>query len=315
MKKKTAFIIGVSGQDGSYLAHLLLKKKYFVYGFTRNNSERNLINLKKLNIIKKIKIIQYYNVRIIKNKILKIKPSEIYFLSGQSSVKFSFTEPIITYKANTLFVTELLEFLRLKKIKSSFYNACSTDCFGNKIKKRFSEKDEFNPVSPYGRSKSYSYWIVKYYRENFNLNCCNGVLSNHESPLRKKFFVVSKIIHYVKNFNGKKKLKLGDINIRREWGWAPDYVRAIYKIANKKKKDDFLVSTGVDHSLKDLIKIVFKIKKIKIKNLKIFQEEYLRPNEIKFIRCNINKIKNKLKWKPRVSLHLMLEKLLKNEYY
>lgn len=315
MRRKVAFILGVSGQDGSYLASLLCKKKYIVYGFTRNKSLKNLANLKKLNVLEKIKIIQYNDIKIIKNNILRLKPSTIYFLSGQSSVKFSFTEPIMTYKANTLFVADLLEFIRLNKIKSSFYNACSTECFGNKIKQRFTEKNEFNPVSPYGRSKSYSYHLVKFYRENFHLNCCSGILSNHESPLRDKNFVVSKIINYVKNFNGKKKLKLGNVDIRREWGWAPDYVKAVYKIANQIKMEDFIVSTGIDHSLRELIQIIFKIKKIKFKNLKIYEKKYLRPNEIKIMRCNVKKIKNKLKWESKVNFQLMLAKLLKNEYY
>lgn len=311
--KKKVFIIGISGQDGSYLCHLLIKKGYDVIGFTRNKKKN--FNLKKIGVFNKIKLFEYRDANSINKKILKLKPFQIYNLSGQSSVSKSFNYPLETYESNIVLLFEILEFCRLYKIKSSIYNACSTDCFGNFKKKKFNEEKSFHPLSPYARSKSFAFWIVKYYRETFNLNCCSGILSNHESPLRAKNFLFHKIIKYVKNFNGKSKLSLGNINIKREWGWAPDYVNAIYKICKNKKKNDYLVSTGQSHSIKSIIKKVFKYRNISTKYLKTNCKKFLRPQEIKVVKCNVSKIDKELNWKSNINIDKMLHKLINDEYF
>ena len=234
--RKNAYIFGISGQDGSYLANLLLKKSFNVIGFTRDKNKNNLINLFKLKIHKQIKLIKYKNFSNIKKNFSKNKPDDIYFLAGESSVGNSFQQPSNTYRSNILMLTNILEYCREKNLKTSIYNSCSTDCYGNSNDRVCTEETSFRPISPYSKSKAFNFRLIKFYRENFNLNCCSGILSNHESPLRRNGFVIKKIIDYAINFDGKKRLKLGNINIFRDWGWAPDYVDAIYKINKLKKK-------------------------------------------------------------------------------
>ena len=313
MINKKTIIFGISGQDGSYLAKLLIDKKYKVFGYSRNFSNNK--NLKRLNIDKKVIILKFDDLHKIKSKILDINPVQIYFLSGQSSVAYSFNNPIETYESNTIFLFELLEFCRKEKIKASIYNACSTDCFGNSLNKVFDERSKFNPISPYGKSKANSFWLTKYYRENFNLKCCSGILSNHESPLRGKRFVFKKILLYLNNFSPKKTLNLGNVNIYREWGWAPDYVKAIYLITRKKVKEDYIVSTGKIYKLKDIIYKLFSIKKINKKYLKENCKSFKRSFEIKKIKCSIKKIRKELKWKPEISIDQMIQKLIKDELF
>ena len=313
--KKIAFIFGVSGQDGSYLSHLLLKKDFKVIGFTRKKNKRNLINLKRLKIYKQIKFIKYKNFSCVKKIFLKNIPDHIYFLAGVSSVGNSFQQPIDTYKSNILMLTNIIEYCRERNLKTNIYNSCSTDCFGDNNKKSCDEKTLFSPLSPYSKSKVFNFKLIKFYRENFNMNCCSGILSNHESPLRKNDFVTRKILDFVNNFDGKKKLKLGNINIFRDWGWAPDYVEAIYKINSLKKKDDFIVATGNSNSLNYIVKKIFLKKNIPISFLETNVKKYMRLNEIKSIKCNPKKIKKIIKWKSSKNINQIIDKLLNNEFF
>ena len=313
--KKNAYIFGISGQDGSYLANLLLKKNFNVIGFTREKNKNNLINLLKLKIYKQIKFIEYKNFSIVKKNFIKKKPNHIYFLSGESNVGNSFKQPINTYRSNILMLTNILEYCRERNLKTSIYNSCSTDCYGNSSESLCDEKTLFRAISPYSRSKALNFWLIKFYRENFNLNCCSGILSNHESPLRRNGFVTKKIIDYVNNFDAKKKLKLGSINIFRDWGWAPDYVEAIYKINTLKIKDDFIVATGKTTSLSYIIKKIFHKRKIPINFLVSNVKKIVRPNEIKFVRCSPKKIKKIIGWKSTRSINQIIEKLLDNEIF
>ena len=194
--KKCVFIFGVSGQDGSYLADFLLKKKYKIFGFTRSTQSRNLINLKLLKIDKKIFLKKNLNFNLIQKLLIKEKPKQIYYLAGQSSVSYSFLKPVETYDSNISMLFSLLEFCRKEKLQIDIYNSASTDCFGDN-KKISNEKTNFEPVSPYGRAKECGYWLVKYYRENFNSRAVNGIVSNHESPLRNDSFIF-KVIRNVK---------------------------------------------------------------------------------------------------------------------
>ena len=312
---KTAYIFGISGQDGSYLANLLLKKSFNVIGFTREKKKNNLINLFKLKIHKQIKLIKYKNFSNIKKNFLKNKPDHIYFLAGESSVSNSFQRPSNTYRSNILMLTNILEYCREKNLKTSIYNSCSTDCYGNSNDRVCTEETSFRPISPYSKSKAFNFWLIKFYRENFNLNCCSGILSNHESPLRRNSFVIKKIIDYVINFDGKKKLKLGNINIFRDWGWAPDYVDAIYKINKLKKKKDFIVATGKTTSLNYIIKKIFDKKKIPMSFLESDQKNLIRSNELEFIKCSSAKIKKFIGWKPTKNINQIIDKILSNEIF
>ena len=195
MNKKIAFIFGITGQDGSYLANLLINKNFKIFGFTRSKKKKNLVNLEKLSILDKVSLFEYLknDNKFIEKKILKIKPSQIYILSGLSSVKKSFSSPIETYRSNIIIPFKILEICRKKKLDIKIYNSVSTDCFGNQ-KTKLNERSNFYPVSPYAKSKSYAYWLIKYYRETFNVKCVSGIVSNHESILRNKNFVSKKII-------------------------------------------------------------------------------------------------------------------------
>ena len=212
-------------------------------------------------------------------------------------------------------LTNVLEFCRERSLKTHIYYSCSTDCYGDNYKTPCNEKTLFNPISPYSKSKAFNFWLIKFYRENFNMNCCSGIVSNHESPLRRNGFVMKKIVDYANNFDGKKKLKLGNINIFRDWGWAADYVEAIYGINKLKTKDDFIVATGKTISLKYIIKRIFNKKKIPIKYLMHNIDNLVRPNEINFIKCNPEKIKRITGWKSKNNINQIIDKLLKNEFF
>jgi len=314
MNKKIAFIFGITGQDGSYLANLLINKSFKIFGFTRSKKKKNLVNLEKLSILDKVSLFEYLknDNKFIEKKILKIKPSQIYILSGLSSVKKSFSSPIETYRSNIIIPFKILEICRKKKLDIKIYNSVSTDCFGNQ-KTKLNERSNFYPVSPYAKSKSYAYWLIKYYRETFNVKCVSGIVSNHESILRNKNFVTKKIIEYIKNFDFKKKLIMGNTNVYRDWGWAPDYVDAIYKINSSKKRSDYVVATGKSTSLDYFIKKAFSISKIDqsyyIKNNK----KHLRNKEVNKVYCDNKKIKKDLGWKPKHNIDLIIKKLLNNE--
>jgi len=317
-KKKIAFIIGVTGQDGAYLSSFLLKKNYQVYGFTRSLNKNNLKKLTIMQVVNKVKLIKYdeNNSQTILKNIKKYKPLEIYYFSGQSSVGKSFKNPIETYSSNIDLLFYILDFCKNNAKDISIYNSCSTDCFGEHKKIFCDEKTEFKPQSPYAQSKAFSFWLIKYYREQFNVKSSNGILSNHESPLRNESFVLKKIINFAINHkNHKKKLLLGNTEIFRDWGWAPDYIEAIYKINNSKIKKDYVVGTGKMSSLDNIIKKIFKDFNININLIVKNDKNLLRAKEIKKIGCKIHKIKKDLNWKPKFSIDKIIQKLIKNELY
>jgi len=318
MKKKKAFIIGVTGQDGSYLSKLLIKKKITVYGYTRSTVRNNLKNLIKLNILSKIKIKKYNHKvpKVVLNDIKKIRPDQIYYFSGQSSVGKSFLKPLETYKSNIDLLFLILEFIRVNKLyKIKVYNSSSTDSFGQSKKILKSEKDLFFPHSPYGNAKSFSFWLTKYYRESYGLNSKSGILSNHESPLRNKNFVLKRIIDFVKKRKRNAILKLGNILIYRDWGWAPEYVEAIYKINNSKSKKDYIVGTGKIVSLKYIVNKIFKLANIDNKFYKANNSNLLRLNEIKKIGTDPSQIYKDLKWRTKLNIDQIIKKLFIDELY
>jgi GDPmannose 4,6-dehydratase len=312
--RKKIFILGITGQDGSYLAHYLLKKNFKVFGFTRCLLKNNLNNLVKLKILKKVNLFKFdpFNFKFIEKKILNLKPSQIYILSGLSSVAKSFDKPLEAYESNITPVFNILEICRKNNLSIKIYNSSSTDCFGNS-KRICNEQTPFNPISPYARAKAAAHWYIKYYRDFFNVQCSNGIASNHESILRPDTFAIKKIINYVLNFNFKKKLSMGNTNICRDWGFAPDFVKAMYKINNSKKRDDYIIATGLSTSLDSIVKKIFTIHNISnkfyVKNL----NDYKRNKEIKKVVCNINKISKELHWQPDHKINDFIPKLLKKE--
>ena len=317
MTKKKAFIIGVTGQDGSYMSKFLLNKNYSIFGFTRSLKKNNLKNLKTLSVTKRINLRKYSdeNLNVILRNIIKYKPQEIYFFSGQSSVNLSFKNPLETYESNINILFEILELLRIKKLnKIKVFNSSSTDCFGKSKNLYNHEKNFFSPISPYGRAKSFSFWLVKFYRENYKIHSKNGILSNHESPLRPSSFVLKRIINFAKNHKNNS-LNLGNINVYRDWGWAPEFSEAIYKINNNKIPDDYVVGTGKITSLKYIIRKILKLKKINKKFIKSNTLKSLRPADIKKIGTNPKKIYENLNWKSKINIDQIIKKMLLNELH
>ena len=310
--KKNALIFGINGQDGSYLAKKLIEKKYSVYGISR---KKNYINLSKLGILKKIRLFNFNDFSHIKvKKLLKKNFKEIYFLAGQSSVGDSFSNRISTYESQIAPLKNILDFIvHQKGNKSKFLYAGSSEIFGNANgKKRINEKSQKKPVSPYGMSKLIGYEIVKSYRSIYKIPVCTAILFNHESPLRSKNFVFKKIIDHVKKIkkNEKLRLKVGNIKIKRDWGWGPEYMIGCHKILNSKKIDDYIIATGKTVSLKEIIKNSFKQLGLNWKNYTIIEKKIFRKFEIKENYSNIIKLKNNIKWFPRNDYLDVIENLL-----
>ena len=316
--KKTAIIFGISGQDGAYLSNFLLQKGYKVIGTTRNRSVKNLYRLKKLNIIKKVNILKGVATNLkFCEKILSKNISEIYYLSGDSSVINSFETPDISLKSNTEAILNILETLKRKKYKSKLFNAGSGQFFGDNKNNFYDINSKIDPQSPYGVSKAAAYWLVKIYREKYNIYCCTGILFNHESPLRSKEFVTKKIIDTAIKIKKNRSviLRLGNVNIYRDWGWAPDYIKAIWLMMQRNTARDFIIGSGKTHSLKEFVDKVFKYLKISKKNLKTDVSKYKRKIDIRGYKANIIETQKILKWKPSVKFNTIIYKMINNELF
>jgi GDPmannose 4,6-dehydratase len=316
--KKTSLIFGISGQDGAYLSAFLLKKGYKVIGTTRNKSEKNLYRLKKLNILNKVKIVKgdATNLKFC-NKIIKNDLCEIYYLAGDSSVTRSFDAPEISLKSNAVGILNILKTIKKKKNKIKVFNASSGQFFGDNKNNFFSLKSKIEPQSPYGIAKAVGYWYTKIYRERYNIFCCSGVLFNHESSLRAKGFVTKKIIDTAKKIKKNKniKLKLGNTNIYRDWGWAPEFVEAFWLMLQKKKPEDLIIGTGKTHSVQEFVNEVFKLAKIKKNNLITNVKNLKRKTDIRGYKADIGLTKKKLKWKPKIHFKKIIYKMLNDELF
>jgi len=318
-KKLTAVIFGISGQDGSYLADLLLKKNYNIVGTTRDTSKKNLKNLTTLGVLNKIKIIKcdivnFFAVR----KLINItKPSEIYYLCGQSSVTKSYIDPSEAFKSNTLGLLNILETVKKTNKKIKVFNAVSGQFYGNRKNNIYSEKSYIAPQSPYAVSKASSFWLTKIFREWYGIKCCNGILFNHESPLRSNEFVTKKIINHCKLIKkGKLKyLYLGDINIYRDWGWAPEYVEAMYLMLKQKNPKDLVIGSGKKHSLRNFVYEVFRLLKIPRKHLKLNTKKLMRKKDIRSYQADPRLAKKVLNWKAKTTFKQIIYKMVKGQLY
>ena len=316
-----ALIFGISGQDGSYLASLLLKKNFQVFGSSRDRLTINKINLIKLGIDSDVEIIttSITDFRSILNTLEEVKPDYIFHLAGQTSVGLSFQLPVESIESITISTLMILEAVKYfdKRIKVFF--PCSSDCFGNiDPESPINENSPHNPKSPYAIAKSSSYWLARNYRESYGMFVCVGFLSNHESPLRGKQFVFSKLFSEIKSIKNNKKdhIYFGDLTIIRDWGWAPEYVEGIYKIITRDEADDFVLATGRSISLREIVDLTFKLSglgdpKNHIKTIN-FEK---RPNEIKQVYLNPEKAKNILNWQTKVDLESMIQKLINNQLF
>jgi GDPmannose 4,6-dehydratase len=338
MKKKIALIFGITGQDGSYLAELLLKKKYIVHGVKRRSSIINTSRIDNLYYNKKNRFFLHYGDLLDTSNIFqlikKINPDEIYNLAAQSHVKVSFELPIYTSDVNALGCLRILEFLRIydKNKKIKFYQASSSEMFGNSNSRVLNEKSYFNPQSSYGIAKLFAHHVTKNYREAYNIFASSGILFNHESFRRGETFVTKKIINGLcKIKTGRnEKLILGNLYSKRDWGHAKDYAEAMWKMLQQKKPDDYVIATGKQYTIKQFINHACKILSIKIKwvgkglkekcinlenNRTIIEcnKKYLRPTEVNNLLGNAKKAKIKLNWKPKYNLNSLIIDMIDEE--
>ncbi len=341
MAKKVALIFGVTGQDGSYLSEFLIKKKYIVHGVKRRSSS---INTQRVDHIyqdphesKKNFILHYGDMTdatSISKLISMIKPNEIYNLAAQSHVAVSFEIPEYTANADalgTLRILEAIKFHGLEK-KSKFYQAGTSEMYGKVQSVPQNEKTNFYPLSPYGVAKLYAHWITINYRQAYGIFAANGILFNHESPRRGETFVTKKIVSALCKIKVglQKKLFLGNISSKRDWGHAKDYVVAMWKILQQKKPDDFVIATGKQYSIKQFVNLVCKEIKLDItwkgkglrekafsKDGKILIEcdnRYIRPLDVNTLLGNASKARKKLKWKPAHNINQLIKDMVSAEF-
>ena len=320
MKKKIALIFGISGQDGSYLAEFLIKKNYSVIGVTRNKSKKNMYRLEKLKIFNRVKIIQGVVLdQKFLNKIIKKYSSikEIYYLAGDSSATDSFIYPQKSFESNTTGILNIL--LTIKKInkKIKVFYAASGQFYGNSKNNYYSEKSVIKPTTPYAITKAAGYWLVKIFRENYDLYACSGILFNHESPLRSDEFVTKKIINVSKQIkkNNKVKLRMGNIDVYRDWGWAPEYVKAMWLMLQQKQPIDLIIGSGKKYSIRDFVNEVFKKMKIDKKNLITGTNKLIRKIDIQSYRANTTLCKKIIKWKTKITFKKIIHKMINDELH
>ena len=315
---KIAIITGISGQDGSYLAELLIEKNYKVYGILNPKKKSNLTNLKNVKDKINFKNVNINNFSKIKNLIKKIKPNEFYHLAAQSFINYKFEDEFFKLNPNINGTHYILSAIKEFSPKTRFYFAASSELFGNIKKTPQNEETKFNPRSAYGVSKVAGFYLTKNYREAYKIHACSGILYNHESPRRNLNFVSRKIS---KNLSliikGKiKKIILGDINSKRDWGHAKDYVYAMWKMLQQTKPQDFVIGTGKTHTVKDFLKIAFNHVKLDYKKYIKIDKRLIRPNDRIILRANFKKAKKYLKWQPKISfkslVHEMVDHDLKN---
>jgi len=314
---KKALVCGVSGQDGAYIARLLLEKGYEVYGSSRDSQMSTFKNLSTLGIKNDVNLISVNlnDFRSTLQSIIKIKPDEIYNLSGQSSVSLSFEQPVETLESISIGTLNILESIRFSNSDIKFYNAGSSECFGDTKDNAADENTLFQPRSPYAVAKSTAFWLVSNYRESYNINASTGILFNHESPLRPDRFVTKKIISTACKIVKDKsiKLKLGNLDITRDWGWAPEYVEAIWLMLQTEIPEDYVIATGESNSLKDFIKTTFEYLGLNYEDHVISDENLFRPSDLKIGKANPIKAETKLGWKAKSKMKDVIEKMIEFE--
>jgi GDPmannose 4,6-dehydratase len=313
---RSALICGISGQDGAYLAQLLLEKGYRVAGTSRDALTNSFANLTRLGIRDRVDChsLATSDFRSVLQVLTATKPDEIYYLAGQSSVGLSFDQPIETMQSIADGSMTMLEALRFLESPSRFYNAASSEAFGN-TDSPADELTPFRPRSPYGIAKATAFHLVSSYREAYGLHASSGILFNHESPLRPTRFVTAKIVSSaVRIANGsKEKLHLGNLDIQRDWGWAPEYVDAMWRILQQDQPGDYVIATGQTHSLKDFVDQVFKTVGLESADHVQSDATLLRPYDIPVSRGNPAKAAEKLGWRAQVDFQTLLQRLVEAE--
>ncbi|GMR05489.1 MAG: GDP-mannose 4,6-dehydratase [Gammaproteobacteria bacterium] len=304
---KRALICGVSGQDGAYLAKFLLLKGYDVYGTSRDANISLFGNLHRLGIFNDVRLLSMAptDFRSVLQAFSLAEPNEVYFLAGQSSVGLSFEQPVETIESIVIGTLNILETIRFLGGNIRFYNAGSSECFGDTGNGKANEDTTFKPRSPYAVAKSAAFWQLSNYREAYGLYACSGTLFNHESNLRPKRFVTRKIVDTARQISlgSKEKLELGNVNIVRDWGWAPEYVEVMWMMLQQDTADDFVVATGVSISLIKFIELVFAAFELNYEKHIIINDALLRPTDLTISRANPEKVMNILGWKAQSDIN------------
>lgn len=312
-----ALISGISGQDGAYLAEFLLSKGYEVWGTSRNAKTNQFEGLKKCNIFDKVKLhsMQPEDFNSVLKSITEIKPNEIYYLAAQSSVGLSFIQPLETVASIQNGALNHLEAIRLFDKSIRFFFAGSSECFGDTGRELADENTCFNPQSPYAGAKAAASMQVSVYRRSYELFACTGILFNHESPLRSEQFVIKKIVSTAKRIalGSNEKLSLGNIGIERDWGWAPEYVVAMWKMLNRKVPEDFVIASGHSETLQYLVESVFEEAGLNWRDHVNTDVSMLRPSDPTISRANPSKARELLDWEPRIYGALVARKMYKEE--
>lgn len=319
---KRALVTGIRGQDGAYLAKLLLEKGYEVYGADRRSGDSSFWRLKELGIEKDVKIrhMDLLELTNIMREIERIKPDEVYNLAAQSFVQTSFEQPILTADVGALGVLRLLETLRVMKADTRFYQASTSEMFGKVQAIPQDERTPFYPRSPYGVSKLFGHWITVNYRESYNMFACSGIFFNHESPLRGLEFVTRKLTYIIAKikYGLQDRIVLGNLDSKRDWGYAPEYVEAMWLMLQQSQPDDYVIATGETHSVREFVEHAFRfagfdiiwqgkgveekgIDKNSGKILVEVSQEFFRPAEVDILVGNASKAKERLGWQPRTS--------------
>lgn len=303
MTRKRALICGVSGQDGGYLARLLLDKGYEVFGTSRDAEIGRFENLVKVGIRDRVQVLSMSAIdfRSVIGVLTKVRPAEIYNLSGQSSVAMSFEQPVETMESIGIATLNLLEAIRFLDYPARFYNAGSSECFGDTRGEPADEDTPFRPRSPYGMAKASAHWQVANYREAYDLYACSGILFNHESPLRPERFVTMKIVAAACRIaaGSREKLTLGNIEVERDWGWAPEYVEAMWRMLQRDKAEDFVIATGVKRKLGDFIELAFRECGLQWKDHVVLDNVLRRPSDIQVSVGNAQRARSELGWQSR----------------
>lgn len=331
---KKALITGISGQDGSYLANLLLEKGYEVHGLERRTASNQQHRLKYFNILDKIKLhqVDLCEFNQVSKIIIEGQYDEIYNLGAQSFVGSSWDNPITTSNINSLAVTNILDTIYAYSKQTKFYQASTSEMYGKIVHEKQSEETPFYPRSPYGVSKLYAHWMTKNYRESFDIFCCSGILFNHESPLRGSEFVTKKIVESLcRQANGSNEvLRLGNIDAKRDWGFAGDYVEVMHLMLQQSKPDDYVIGTGETHSVRKFCELTLSnlnidctwsgsgldekcIRESDGKIIIEISEEFFRPAEVDILLADPSKAKNILGWEPKTDLNGLVDKMVEYE--
>lgn len=315
---RKALICGVSGQDGSYLAQLLVGKGYQVWGTSRDAQVASFANLERLGIRQHVRVLSMAqsDFRSVLNTLSRSEPDEIYFLSGQSSVGLSFDQPAESIESVVYGALNLLEAVRFLGRPVRIYHASSSECFGDVVPgDRACELTPFRPRSPYGVAKASAHWLIANYREAYGLYCCNGILFNHESPLRPARFVTRKIVAAACRIaaGSGERLSLGRLDIARDWGWSPDFVDAMWRMLQQDAPDDYVIATGKSHTLESFVATAFIQVGLDWQDHVDIDPSLLRPSEIAHSAGNAEKAMKGLGWKARVAFPELIANLVRAE--